>query len=183
MLLSHLASMGPQDLPDDDPTALVTRPSAPPPLAVLIRAASGAVYRLSEGRCVVGSGAGCEIVLRDASVSRRHVELTLAPAGVRVRDIGSTNGTYYLGQRVEQMVLALGSRVDVGQTSLYLDADRSALEEGPLYPEEEYRGVVGASSSMRHLFMLLVRLEGSLATVLVEGESGVGKEMIAHALH
>jgi transcriptional regulator with GAF, ATPase, and Fis domain len=175
--------MGSHDLADDDPTALVERPSAPPPLAVLIRDGSGATFRLSEGRCLVGSGAGCDLVLRDASVSRQHAELTLAPEGVRVRDLGSTNGTFYLGQRVEQMVLALGSRLDLGQASLYLDADFSALQQGPLYPDEEYRGIVGASSAMRRLFMLLDRLEGSLATVLVEGESGVGKDMIAHALH
>jgi transcriptional regulator with GAF, ATPase, and Fis domain len=122
-------------------------------------------------------------LLRDPSVSRQHAELTLAPEGVRVRDLGSTNGTFYLGQRVEQMVLALGSRVDVGQASLYLEADPSALQQGSLYPHDEYRGIVGVSGTMRRLFTLLERLEGSLATVLVEGESGVGKEMIAHALH
>jgi transcriptional regulator with GAF, ATPase, and Fis domain len=172
-----------RDVADDDvETALVRRPAAPPPLAVLVRASTGS-YHLSEGRCVVGSGAGCELLLRDPSVSRQHVELTLAPEGVRVRDLGSTNGTFYLGQRVEQMVLALGSRISVGADTLSLDADPAALSDGALYPYDEYRGIVGHSASMRRLFVLLQRLEGSLATVLVEGESGVGKEMIAHALH
>jgi transcriptional regulator with GAF, ATPase, and Fis domain len=167
---------------EDVATALVRRPSAPAPLAVLIRATSGS-FHLSEGRCLVGSGPGCDLVLRDPSVSRQHLEMTLAPEGVRVRDLGSTNGTFYLGQRVEQMVLALGSRVDVGSDTLYLDADPAALAEGALYPYDEYRGIVGVSAAMRRLFVLLERLEGSLATVLVEGESGVGKEMIAHGLH
>src|SRR5262249_11574734 len=133
--------------------------------------------------CVVGSAPGSNVLLADPTVSRAHVELELVPEGVRVRDLGSTNGTFYLGQRVETMVLALGGRLEVGARSVAIEADHASLHDDLAYEWDEYHGVVGASPAMRRLFALLTRLEGSLATVLVEGESGVGKELIASSLH
>jgi DNA-binding NtrC family response regulator len=168
----------------EERTAVVPRRATPPPLAVLVRSTDGgASHRLGEGRCVVGSGPDADLVLRDPGVSRHHLEISLSPEGVRVRDLGSTNGTFYLGQRVEQMVLALGSRIELGATTLLLEPDRRSLEEGDLHPHESYHGLLGTSAVMRRLFTLLARLEGSLATVLVEGESGAGKELVARALH
>ena len=140
--------------------------------------------RLHEGSCVVGSAAGCDIVVSDRSVSRTHLELMLAPEGVSVRDLGSRNGTFFHGQRIEKMVLGLGGRLSIGGSAMLLvEADAEALAREPQLEAGDYRGIVGRSEASKHLFGLLRRLEGSLATVLVEGESGVGKERVARALH
>jgi transcriptional regulator with GAF, ATPase, and Fis domain len=123
-------------------------------------------------------------VISEPTVSRSHLEIELAPEGIGVTDVGSRNGTFYLGQRVEKMVLAMGGRLTVGAVAtLSIEADNETLQDGLEYPYEEYRGIVGRSSAMRRIFAKLSRLEGSLVTVLVEGESGVGKELIARALH
>jgi len=132
---------------------------------------------------VIGSAPTCDIAISEATVSRTHVELSLVPEGVSVRDLGSRNGTFYQGQRVEKMVLALGGRIRVGATTVAIDADTDSLVSGLEYDGTLYRGMVGASAAMRRVFAMLHRLEGSLATVLVEGESGVGKELVARALH
>jgi len=157
------------------------------PLAAVIRVEQGEAtpmrFRLETGSCVVGSAPGCDVVVSDRSVSRNHVELTLAPEGVSVSDLGSRNGTFFAGQRIEKMVLGLGGRLTIGSTVLAVDADTEALNEQVVLSAGAYRGIVGQSQSMRKLFALLARLEGSLATVLVEGESGVGKERICRALH
>lgn len=157
------------------------------PLAVVIRVEQGesspTSFRLDAGSCIVGSAAGCDIVVSDRAVSRNHVELSLAPEGVSVSDLGSRNGTFYSGQRIEKMVLGLGGRLSLGSTVLAVEADTDALHEQPDLGAGAYRGIVGASKPMRKLFALLARLEGSLATVLVQGESGVGKERICRALH
>jgi len=101
-----------------------------------------------------------------------------------VRDLGSRNGTYYLGQRVERIVLALGSRLRIGSVAeLSIDADVDALGEDLSEGARSYRGLVGASGAMRRLFAILSRLEGSLVNVLVQGQSGVGKELVARAIH
>jgi DNA-binding NtrC family response regulator len=140
--------------------------------------------QLHDGTCVVGSAPGSDLTITDRAVSRRHVELRLVPEGVSVRDLGSRNGTFYLGQRVESMTLGVGGRVVLGaNATLVIEADEKSLSEGPTYQLDEYRGAVGVSPAMRRLFGVLQRLEGSLVTVLAEGESGVGKEVIARALH
>ncbi len=175
--------------PDDDQTALSTRPALPRPVPVRIRVASGAAtpqsFRLTRGSCVLGAAQGADIVLSDSTVSRRHVELTLAPEGVSIADLGSRNGTFYLGQRVERMTLALGSRFRVGSAEIWIEADEESLSETSSEDGQvtEYHAIVGASPAMRQLFARLKRLEGSLVNVLVQGESGVGKELIANAIH
>jgi transcriptional regulator with GAF, ATPase, and Fis domain len=174
--------------PTADPTTLALRHDSPrTPLGAVVRVlaakATPATFRLGLGSCVVGAGAGAHIVVQDPTVSRKHVELTLVPEGVAVRDLGSRNGTFYLGQRVEKIVLALGSRIKAGAVEIALDVDTDALCERLPDDHLGYRGLVGSSASMRRLFAILERLEGSLVNVLVQGESGVGKELVARAIH
>ena len=166
-----------------DTATLVSDQPVPTPLGALVRSPTAAL-RLTTGCCVVGASDACDLPIDDPTVSRRHVELRLVPEGVAVRDLESHNGTYYCGQRVERMVLPLGGQLEVGNTVITIDVDRQALEDDiGVYPHAAYRSIVGPSAAMRSLFAKLHRLEGSLVNVLVEGESGVGKELIARALH
>jgi transcriptional regulator with GAF, ATPase, and Fis domain len=172
-------------VPRNAPTeAALARPK-PPPLAAIVRIvgsrASPAERPLDDEPLVIGAGTQAAIVVDDSRVSRAHVELSLVPEGVAVRDLGSKNGTFYLGQRVEKIVLSLGSRVRIGDTDIAIDPDLESLTRIP--EESQYRGLYGASPAMRKLFGVLLRLEGSLVSVLIEGESGVGKDLIARAVH
>ena len=158
------------------------------PLGALVRVASARARpmqrALSAGACVVGAGPTADVIVDDPAVSRAHVELSLVPEGVAVRDLGSRNGTFYLGQRVEKLVLTLGSRLRLGDVAeLWIEPDLESLRGGPEGPELGYRGLLGTSAAMRRLYAVLARLEGSLVNVLLEGESGVGKELFARALH
>ena len=157
------------------------------PLGAIVRVldapANPPVFRLSRGVCRIGSGAGCNIIVNEPTVSRAHVEFALHPQGVQAEDLESRNGTFYLGQRVQKMVLSLGARIQMGRVSVVIDADTDQLEHTPEYRGDSYRNALGAAASMRRLFALLARLEASLTPVLLEGESGVGKEVIARALH
>ncbi len=134
-------------------------------------------------RVTVGAAPDCEIVLADEAVSRRHLEIEASPEGAVVRDLGSRNGSFYLGQRFKEMTLALGARVVLGTTELVIDADRDDFEGTRGAPQSSYGRLVGASPRMQRLFTLLARLEGSLASVLVVGASGTGKELVARAIH
>jgi DNA-binding NtrC family response regulator len=131
----------------------------------------------------VGAGPENQLIVEDRAVSREHLELTLCPEGVHVKDLGSRNGTFYLGQRVSEMTLSLGSRLTLGSTELCLDPDVEDFEgtnpDGPT----RYGALLSRAPAMRRLFALLKRLEGSLVSVLIQGESGTGKELIARALH
>ncbi|MBI5534441.1 MAG: sigma 54-dependent Fis family transcriptional regulator [Deltaproteobacteria bacterium] len=160
---------------------------AQPPLSVLVRAsgvqASPETFRLSSGICAVGTGQHNDITLHDSSVSRSHLELSLVPEGVLMCDRGSRNGTYYLGQRVEKIVLSLGSRITLGRATLTVEADAESLAHVDAYNEPEFMGIVGSSAVMRKLFATIARMQGSLVPVIIEGQSGVGKELVARALH
>lgn len=170
----------------EDPTATLHRGPEPPPLAARVRVlnarSSPASFSLRAGSCVAGAGAGADLVIADSTVSRTHVQLTLVPEGVHVSDLGSRNGTFYLGQRVQEITLGLGSRLTLGKTEIVLEPDLDTLDSANV-DGVEYRGLIGVSPAMRRVFAMLNRIEGSLVTVLIEGESGVGKELVARAIH
>jgi DNA-binding NtrC family response regulator len=158
-----------------DPLPVVLRPGVPsdPP-----------ALRLDSGKCIVGSGSRSSIVIDSPTVSRAHAELSLVPEGVLVRDLGSRNGTFYLGQRIGMAILAPGTRIFLGQAplSIELDAERLNATDETLRATS-FRGMVGSSPAMMHLFSMIARLDGSLVACLVQGESGVGKELVARAIH
>src|SRR5688572_19548807 len=91
----------------DEPTQTVLRESTRGPLPARVTVsgarATPSSLRLERGGCVIGAGPQSDIIIEDASVSRSHAALELVPEGVQLRDLGSRNGTYYLGQRVESM--------------------------------------------------------------------------------
>jgi len=160
--------------------------AAPLPLTLTIRSAKGdgrPRVHLLEGQCVVGSGPGCDVVIDDPAVSRRHLELTLVPEGVAVKDLDSRNGTYYLGQRIAEAVLTPGARLSLGRAEMAIGLDEGALSAGELRGGGSFRGMTGASQKMLELFTWLARIDGSLLPVLITGETGVGKELVARAIH
>lgn len=159
---------------------------AEPLLPVLVRAidpsGSSSTFRLAAGVCLIGTSKGAHLRVADPAVSRQHCELELTPGGVVLTDLESTNGTYYLGQRADRIVLTAGSSFTVGGVTVRLESDVDRTEIEPS-SKHELGGLQADSLAMRRLFAIIERLRGSLVPVLIEGESGVGKEMCAHALH
>jgi DNA-binding NtrC family response regulator len=170
----------------EEPTAAVAWERRQP-LPIVVRVSKGTGFpgelRLAEGSFELGAGRDADLVIVDRAVSRRHVRLTLAPEGILVDDLGSHNGTFYLGQRIERATLSPGSRIQLGATTISLDVAGGAVTSTPLPNVSAYGGLLGTSTAMRRLFSLLMRLEGSLVNVLIEGESGTGKELVARAIH
>ncbi len=143
---------------------------------------NGKRLALESGTAIVGTGERADLVLHDPSVSRRHVEFSVVPQGVMVRDTGSTNGTFYLGAKIDQMILRTGVRLTVGRCEIDV-LPLGVAESMPISDRTQYDGLLGTSMCMRKLFTLLERLEGTDASVLIQGETGTGKEVVAEALH
>jgi DNA-binding NtrC family response regulator len=120
-------------------------------------------------------------VIRDPAVSRLHAELSLVSGGVQLADLGSRNGVFYLGQRVQRITLGLGTRVRLANVDVAIDP--ASAPSDPVRDRCNYGKLFGTSPALRRLVDTLVRLESSLASVLIEGESGTGKELVARAIH
>ena len=141
----------------------------------------GATVALGARPVVVGAHAGCDLVLVDPQVSRRHAELSVVPEGIRIKDLGSTNGTWWQGTKVGEVVVPSGATVQFGGTPVRI----SAAEAMSLPPSERdhFGAMAGKSVGMRELFAVLEMAAPTEATVLIEGESGTGKELAARAIH
>ncbi|HEY5921653.1 MAG TPA: sigma 54-interacting transcriptional regulator [Kofleriaceae bacterium] len=142
---------------------------------------SAAVVALGARPVVVGAHASCDLVLADPQVSRKHAELAITPDGIRLKDLGSTNGTWYQGTRVTEVVVPAGATVKFGGTPV-----RIAAADAPSLPpsdRDHFGQMAGKSVAMRELFAVLEMASPSDATVLIEGESGTGKELAARAIH
>ncbi len=140
----------------------------------------GARCLLESGTIFVGSEAGCDLLVDDRSVSRRHLSVELLAGEVRVTDLDSKNGTQYLGARIAAARVPLGGSVRIGRCTLRF-SPRAA--QPALSPREELGGLIGTSPPARRLFALLEKLGPSDTTVLIRGESGTGKDSVARVLH
>ena len=130
----------------------------------------------------LGSGSGSDVLLSDPTVSRRHLGVSPGEEGVIVRDLGSTNGSFVQGARFQELTLGFGAEVTIGHTVLKYVPDEEALDPMPA-EEEAFGSLVGRDPKLRKLFRLLGDVAASDATVLLEGETGTGKELLAEEIH
>ncbi len=129
----------------------------------------------------LGSGIDCDIVVEDRTVSRRHAEIRAVPEGLKVRDLGSTNGTHLGSTRVTEAIVPIGAELSVGDSILRVRAQkRTSIEPSS---RASFGALRGRSLAMREAFAVLEVASETDATVLLEGESGTGKELAARAVH
>ncbi len=143
----------------------------------------GESVRLDGARPVYfGSAPTCEMVLSDKTVSRKHLMAELVGDEVMVVDQGSTNGAFIGGSRFEKIAIGFGAEFKLGRTVIKFLPDEEVVEPEPS-PEAAFGSIVGADTKMRQLFKLLADVAATNATVLIEGETGTGKELIAEEIH
>jgi transcriptional regulator with GAF, ATPase, and Fis domain len=159
-----------------DPPALRARPR------LAWQDAAGPHTAVIDRPLVLGSAAKADVVVDDSTVSRLHAELDPRPDGLWVRDLGSTNGTFVDGLLVTAARLPAAARIRVGETTLALLPEMEATPVD-LWPDDGLGDLVGGSAPMRELYASIVRVAASEAAVLVQGETGTGKELVARAIH
>jgi DNA-binding NtrC family response regulator len=130
----------------------------------------------------VGTHPASDLVLSDAHVSRRHLRIDVEARDCVLYDLGSTNGTRVGGVRVRAAALDDGVIIECGQTRLQFASTDSPTRVA-LAERDDFEGLLGRSVAMRELFALLERVAGSDASVLIQGETGTGKERVARAVH
>jgi transcriptional regulator with PAS, ATPase and Fis domain len=131
---------------------------------------------------LVGSSPECELHGLDPRMSRRHCQLSMTPEGVALEDLGSKNGTLVAGVRVGKVWLSPGQTVTVGSSRLevLIEGEGSRI---PLSSGARFGAARGASVAMRALFAQLERAAQTESTLLLWGETGTGKELLARGVH
>lgn len=135
-----------------------------------------------ESDATLGSAAGVTVRLAHPTVSRVHARIEQRPDGPWLIDLESTNGSSVDGIRVTGALLRDGVRLGLGTLALDVEIQRGSAR-AELWPNDSFGPLVGRSHAMRELFSSLARVASSDATVLITGETGTGKEVVARALH
>jgi predicted component of type VI protein secretion system len=143
---------------------------------------AGASFTSSGERSVIGTHESADLVLHDDTVSRFHCEIDLSSGQPVLRDLESRNGTVVNGLSVLAAHLRDDALLRLGRSELRfkLRSDPVLL---PVYAEERFGHMVGRSVVMRRAFTVLERAAESDAAVLLEGETGTGKELAAESIH
>jgi DNA-binding NtrC family response regulator len=129
----------------------------------------------------VGRNAACQLVLDDGKVSAVHAELVATEQGVRVRDLGSRNGIFIAGVRIGDAYLVTSTKMRLGETELQFEPVRPERITVSAIPT--FGPLVAQSPGMRAIFERLSKVAPTDLTVLITGETGTGKELVALALH
>ncbi|MBL8943510.1 MAG: sigma 54-dependent Fis family transcriptional regulator [Myxococcales bacterium] len=141
----------------------------------------GAQITVARSRVTIGRSAVNDLVLTDTSVSGTHAELVIGDSGVIIHDLDSTNGTFVNNTRVKSAWIEPGNDVKVGKTEFQLlSADEVQV---PISDEDHFGAMYGKSPAMREVFAVLERVAPTEMSVLIGGETGTGKELVARALH
>lgn len=137
---------------------------------------------LDAGTLLVGSHADNDLVLRDATIGKYHLEIALVAGGVRVRDLGAEGGTLFNGFPLKNQVVPTGSEVAIGRSTLQLLA-ADVVVPSVQSDKPQFGPLVGQTPVMRELFGMLERVAPTDTPLLIEGEPGTGRSTLARAVH
>ncbi len=130
----------------------------------------------------IGTSPSSDLILGDPTVSRHHCAIEAGPRGFHLRDLGSTNGTRLGHHFVDSIYLGGEAIISLGATAVKFEILDETVRER-LVSGDSFAGLLGRSAPMRRIFTLVPRLAGSDATVLIDGETGTGKTLLAEAIH
>ena len=130
----------------------------------------------------IGKKENNELILDEKTVSRNHVEIVQLENSYVLKDLESTNGTYINDIRVKEAYLSPGDVIRIGTIRIEFIAFDEKVQIEPS-TRNEFGPLLGRSRRMRQIFSILEKISPTNATVLIEGETGTGKELVARAIH
>jgi DNA-binding NtrC family response regulator len=138
--------------------------------------------RLARTEITIGHHGSCDVAVADPYVSRRHCKLIVQDGRVKLIDLASTNGVFVGDTRVSQVAMDAHGSFRIGRSAVNY---RLVTETEEVMPTKETRlgDMIGVSKQMRGIFGLISRVAPTDAAVLVSGDSGTGKELVARELH
>jgi DNA-binding NtrC family response regulator len=151
-------------------------------LVVLKGADAGRELVVDRDLIRVGQAPENDLTLTDKTVSRRHFEIRRDAGGYVLRDLGSTNGVFYQGSRVREVHIAAGAVFRAGNTEIEFLPSEARVRVVPS-EQDRFGPLLGRSLKMREIFGLLEKISPIDATVIITGETGTGKDVVARSIH
>jgi DNA-binding NtrC family response regulator len=140
-----------------------------------------AVLDAASGKLSAGTGPLCELRLTDPTVSRRHASIELTELGVLFTDLGSTNGSFLGDARVVAAYVSPGVRVRLGSTTI--EVRDAAVEPTKMRRAGSLGRMASTSPRMMNVLSLCEKLAATDVSIVLEGETGTGKELLAECIH
>jgi two-component system, NtrC family, response regulator GlrR len=151
-------------------------------LKVLKGPDKGTTVTLEQDEILIGGADGAHLRLTDPTVSRNHCVIRLTAKGPLLRDLGSTNGTRIEGVEVREGYVPAGATLALGHSQVRFEPLDESVQI-PLAESERFGRLWGRSTAMRRLFAVAGRVAASDVTVLIQGETGTGKDALTEAIH
>lgn len=144
--------------------------------------AAGASLDTEKDIIRIGSAPDNDLVVADPAVSRYHLEVHKRDGEYVLEDAGSTNGTFVGELRVKEATIRRRGEIQVGDSTLLFEPSDTELVVEPS-GAERCVDLVGRAVPMREIYTVIERVAPTELTILVTGETGTGKELVARALH
>ncbi len=130
----------------------------------------------------IGAMEDNDLVVNDDTVSRYHCKIVQEDSGYLLQDLSSTNGTFINRVRVREGYLKPGCTIGLGNAEVKFHAADEKVEI-VASKKERLGKMIGRHVKMRELYTILEKIAPTATTVVIEGETGSGKEVVAQTLH
>ena len=123
-----------------------------------------------------------DLVVEDDTVSRYHCRIYQEGNAYVLHDLGSTNGSFINKVRIKEGYLKPGCTVQLGKTTLSFNSYEDQVRIAPSV-NDRFGSIIGNNVKMREVFGILEKIAPTDTTVVIEGETGTGKEVFARTVH
>lgn len=154
-----------------------------PSILVISGSQQGTEIAITETPFIIGSNDSCNFKVKDPAVSRKHCEIDFDGLLFTLRDNNSTNGTFISGLRIGTAYLTSGTEITIGSTKLIFTPGKPQNSNTPLSSNNHFGDAIGSSPQMRRIFHMLENYSPTDASIMLTGETGTGKEIIAEEIH
>ena len=140
------------------------------------------IFTFEDAPVNIGSLPENHIVLTDGTVSRQHCEIVREGDAYLLRDLDSTNGTFVNQVKIKEIFLSEGLEYQVGSSKITFESIQEEIAIQPS-PKNRFGRMIGQDVKMREIFTIIEKISHTDTTVVIEGETGTGKDVLAQSIH